>query len=51
MNGGGEGATVNFNINAISTRDGVEFLLENKPQIISMVTQAQNQRGRQGITA
>jgi len=48
--GGGE-TVVNFNINAISTQTGIEFLLKNKPQIIGMVTQAQNQRGRQGITA
>ena len=43
--------TINFNLNAVSTQDGIEFLLKNKPQIISMVTQAQNQRGRQGITS
>ena len=48
--GGGE-TVVNFNISAIDTQTGVEFLLKNKPQIIGMVTQAQNQRGRQGITA
>ena len=51
MESGGDGTTVNFNINAVDTQTGVEFLLKNKPQIISMVTQAQNQRGRQGITA
>lgn len=51
LNSGGGETTVNFNINAVSTQDGIEFLLKNKPQIISMVTQAQNQRGRQGITS
>ena len=41
---------VNFNINAIDTQTGMEFLLKNKPQIIGMVSQAHNQRGRAGIT-
>ena len=41
---------VNFNINAVDTQTGVEFLLKNKPQIIGMVSQAHNHRGRQGIT-
>mgnify|MGYP003673446057 CR=1 FL=1 len=47
---GGE-TVVNFNINAISTQTGMEFLLKNKPQIIGMVSQAQNHRGRAGITS
>mgnify|MGYP003125969784 CR=1 FL=1 len=47
---GGE-TVVNFNINAISTQTGMEFLLKNKPQIIGMVSQAHNQRGRAGITS
>lgn len=48
--GGGSGpTTVVFELNAISTRDGVEFLLENKPAIIQMVQQASNKRGRAGI--
>ena len=51
LNMGGGETVVNFNISAIDTQTGVEFLLKNKPQIIGMVTQAQNQRGRQGITA
>jgi hypothetical protein len=46
----GSGVNVNFTINAIDTRSGVEFLLQNKPQIIGMVSQAMNQRGKQGIT-
>jgi DNA-binding phage protein len=49
---GNRGETVvNFNINAIDTQTGMEFLLRNKPQIIGMVSQAHNQRGRQGITS
>ena len=48
MNGGRE-TIVNFNINAIDTQTGMEFLLKNKPQIIGMVSQAHNQRGV-GIT-
>ena len=51
LNMGGGETNVTFNINAVDTQTGVEFLLKNKPQIIGMVTQAQNQRGRQGITA
>lgn len=47
----GNTTNVTFEINAVDTQTGVEFLLKNKPQIIGMVTQAQNQRGRQGITA
>ena len=48
----GEGSVnVNFNINAIDTQNGVEFLIQNKPQIIGMVTQGFNQRGRAGITS
>lgn len=48
----GKGETVvNFNINAIDTQTGMEFLLKNKPQIIGMVSQAHNQRGRAGITS
>ena len=49
----GNGGTTNitFEINAVDTQTGVEFLLKNKPQIIGMVSQAQNQRGRQGITS
>jgi hypothetical protein len=40
-----------FNINAVDTQTGIEFLLKNKPQIINMVSQGFNQRGRQGITS
>lgn len=50
--GNGEGReplTVNFNINAIDTRTGTEFLMQNKPQIIGMVSQAYNKQGRRGV--
>lgn len=43
--------TVVFQLNAVDTQTGVEFLLKNKPQIINMVSQGFNQRGRQGITS
>jgi hypothetical protein len=46
----GGSTVVNFNLTSIDTQTGVEFLLKNKPSIIGMITQAQNQRGRQGIT-
>jgi len=51
LSNGGRETIVNFNINAIDTQTGMEFLLRNKPQIIGMVSQAHNQRGRQGITS
>ena len=47
--GGGEAVSVVFNINSVSTKDGIEFLLENKPTIVSMIQQASNKRGRAGI--
>lgn len=50
--GGGKSSegslAVNFNIQAIDTQTGVGFLLQNKPAIISMVTDAYNRRGRRG---
>lgn len=39
---------VNFTINAIDTQTGVGFLLQNKPAIINMVSDAYNRRGRNG---
>ena len=51
LNTGNGSVNVNFNINAIDTQNGVEFLIQNKPQIIGMVTQGFNQRGRAGITS
>ena len=45
---GGE-LVVNFNINAIDSRSGTEFILENKKQITSVIQEAYNRRGKQGI--
>jgi len=45
---GGEEVTVNFNINAVSTKDGVEFLIENKNIITSVIQDAYQTRGRAG---
>lgn len=47
-NGGGEPLTVNFNINAVSTRDGVEFLIENKNIITGVIQEAYQTSGRAG---
>lgn len=46
--GGGE-TTVQFNINAVDSRSGTEFILEQKKQIINMINSAQRQRGKMGI--
>lgn len=43
-----EPLTVNFNLNAVSTRDGIEFLLENKNTMISVIQEAYHNRGRAG---
>lgn len=51
LNSGSDAPTINFNINAMDTQTGIEFLIKNKPQIINMVTQGYNQRGRAGITS
>ena len=49
MQGGtGEPITVNFNISAIDSQSGTEFILQNKKQITSVIQQAYNTRGRQG---
>ena len=40
--------TVNFNLNAVSTRDGIEFLIENKNTITSVIQEAYQTRGRNG---
>lgn len=44
----GEPITVNFNISAIDSRSGTQFILDNKSQITSVIQQAYNQRGRGG---
>ena len=49
MNGGGEPVVVNFNINAIDTQTGTEFILRNKKQITGVIQDAYNRRGKQGV--
>ncbi len=45
---GGE-TVVQFNINAVDSRSGTQFILEQKKQIINMINSAQRQRGKMGI--
>ena len=47
--GGGGGLTVNFNLSSIDSRSGTEFIIEQKNQIVGMINQAYQKRGRQGI--
>lgn len=44
----GEQLVVNFNLTAVDTQSGVQFLMENKSTITGMVQQAYNQRGVRG---
>jgi hypothetical protein len=47
--GNGQGPlVVNFTIQAVDTQSGVQFLLQNKPVITSMISDAYNRRGRRG---
>lgn len=46
--GSGDQLVVNFNLNAIDTMTGTQFLLQNKPAIINMIGEAYNKRGRRG---
>ena len=46
--GGNEPVTVNFNLNAIDSRSGTEFILQNKGMITGVIQQAYNQRGQNG---
>ncbi len=41
--------TVNFNINAVDTQSGTEFILKNKKQIEGVIQNAYERRGRRGI--
>lgn len=43
-----EPLTVNFNLNAVSTQDGIEFLLNNKDTITTVIQDAYHNRGRAG---
>ena len=45
----GAGPNIQFNIQAIDSRSGTEFILENKTKIINMINSAQRQRGKLGI--
>ncbi len=49
LGGMGGDTTVQFNINAVDSRSGTEFILEQKKQIINMINSAQRQRGKMGI--
>lgn len=46
-NGDVGGASVTFNINAIDTQTGTQFLLDNKQSIVHMIQQAGHKRGRE----
>ena len=46
--GSGDQLVVNFNLNAIDTMTGTQFLLQNKPAIVNMIGEAYNKRGRRG---
>ena len=41
------GGGVTFNINAIDTQSGTQFLLDNKQQIVMMIQQAGHRRGKE----
>lgn len=43
----GGGSNVTFNINAISTQTGTQFLLDNKQSIVNMIQQAGHRRGKE----
>lgn len=49
LGGMGGDTTVQFNINAVDSRSGTQFILEQKKQIINMINSAQRQRGKMGI--
>ena len=46
--GGNDSLVVNFNLNAVDTQSGVEFLLQNKQVITGVVQDAYRRRGQQG---
>jgi hypothetical protein len=49
MGGASQSPVVNFNINAIDTQTGTEFILKNKKQIEGVVNEAYHRRGKVGI--
>ena len=46
--GGGESLTVNFNLNAIDTQSGTEFLVQNKRVITGVIQDAYRRRAQTG---
>lgn len=46
--GSGEQMTVNFNINAIDTQTGTQFIVENEDTITGLIQRAYNRRGQTG---
>jgi len=46
---GGGVTNINFNINAIDTQTGTQFLIDNKKNIEGIIQNAYTKRGRQGI--
>ena len=46
---GGGALNVNFTIQAIDSKSGTEFILNNKQQIVGVIQDAYNRRGKQGI--
>ena len=49
--GGGSVVNVNFTVNAVDTRGFDELLTSRRGQIVNMVNQAMNNRGRAGVIA
>ncbi len=49
MGSGSGGTPVTFQIQALDSKAGTEFILENKNKIINMINSAQRQRGKMGI--
>lgn len=49
MAAGGGATPVTFQIQALDSKAGTEFILENKNKIINMINSAQRQRGKMGI--
>lgn len=44
-----EPVVVNFNINAVDTQTGTEFILKNKNAVVGIINQAFNQQGKRGL--
>ena len=48
-NDAGGALTVNFNIQAIDSQSGTEFILQHKREIEGVIQNAYNRRGKEGI--